>query len=56
MTARGVDAAAADRTASTTLPHKLTADAKQVRAGTLSHAVGLDGREAHAERLRAFAP
>ncbi|MGU3782380.1 hypothetical protein [Burkholderia metallica] len=54
MTARGVDAAAADRTASTTLPHKLTADAKQVRAGKLSHYLGLDGLEAHVERLRTF--
>ncbi|WP_175998529.1 SMI1/KNR4 family protein [Burkholderia stabilis] len=56
LSAQGVDAAAAYRAASTTMLRKLAADAAQVRAGKLSHYLGLDGLEVHAERLRAFAP
>lgn len=56
LSAQGIDAAAAYRAASATLLRKLTADASQVRAGKLSHYLGLDGLEAHAERLRAFVP
>ncbi|WP_321786447.1 hypothetical protein [Burkholderia pyrrocinia] len=39
-----------------TLLRKLAADISQVRAGKLSHYLGLDGLEAHAERLRTFVP
>ncbi|WP_155420209.1 hypothetical protein [Burkholderia cepacia] len=56
MSAQGINATAAYRAASATLLRKLTADASQVRAGTLSHYLELDGLEAHAERLRAFVP
>ncbi|WP_412025957.1 hypothetical protein [Burkholderia cepacia] len=56
MSAQGIDAAAAYRAASATLLRKLTADANQVRAGKLSHYLGLDGLDAHAERRRAFVP
>jgi hypothetical protein len=54
LSARGVDAAAAYRAASETLLGKLTADIAKVRKGKLSHYLGLDGLEAHAERLRTF--
>lgn len=54
LAAQGVDAAAACRTASATLLRKLTADIAEVRSGKLSHDLGLDGLEAHAERLRTF--
>ncbi|CAB3772315.1 hypothetical protein GQ57_33305 [Burkholderia sp. MSh2] len=56
LTAQGVDAASAYRAASAKLLRELTADIAQVRAGKLSHHLGLDGLEAHAERLRHFVP
>ncbi|VWD36417.1 hypothetical protein BLA18110_06536 [Burkholderia lata] len=56
LAAQGVDAAAAYRTASATLLRTFTADIAEVRTGKLSHYLGLDGLEAHAERLRTFVP
>ncbi|WP_175873735.1 SMI1/KNR4 family protein [Burkholderia sp. BCC0397] len=54
LSAHGVDAAAAYRAASEKLLDTLTADIRKVRAGKLSHYLGLDGLEACAERLRTF--
>ena len=54
LSARGIDAAAACRTASEELLRKLTTDIARVRSGKLIHHLGLDGLEAHVERLRSF--
>lgn len=54
LAAQGLDAATAYRTASATLLRKFTADIARVRTGKLSHYLGLDSLEAHAERLRTF--
>lgn len=54
LSARGIDADAACRAASEALLLKLTTDIARVRSGKLSHYLGLDGLEAHVERLRTF--
>ncbi|MFH5255427.1 SMI1/KNR4 family protein [Burkholderia semiarida] len=54
LSAHGADAAAAYRAASEKLLDKLKDDIRKVRAGKLSHYLGLDGLEAHAARLRTF--
>ncbi|AZQ53026.1 SMI1/KNR4 family protein [Burkholderia cenocepacia] len=54
LSAHGVDTATAYRIASEKLLDKLQADIRKVRAGKLTHYLGLDGLEAHAERLRTF--
>ncbi|WP_260430488.1 SMI1/KNR4 family protein [Burkholderia cepacia] len=56
LSAQGVDAASACRSAIATLLHELETDIARVRAGKLHHHLGLDGLEAHAERLRTFRP
>ena len=54
LSARDIDAAAACRAASATLLSELTAKIGRVRAGKLTHYLGLDGLKAHVERLRTF--
>jgi hypothetical protein len=52
LSRQGVDVAAAYTQAAAALLQDREADAKKVRKGKLSHYLGVDGLEAHAQRLR----